>query len=107
MMQIARDAYQGVDLILLVTERRALTSSRGDAFILQQLKDVKTPIFLVINKIISSTIATSSAHRDVISTTSLRGIRTGLRPQRGEHRGLAAGHRQYLPAGRATSQRIS
>jgi GTPase len=51
MMQIARDAYQGVDLILLVTEASSPDQLAGDEFILQQLKDVKTPIFLVINKI--------------------------------------------------------
>jgi GTP-binding protein Era len=51
MMQIARDAYQGVDLILLVTEPSGPDQLAADEFILQQLKDVKTPIFLVINKI--------------------------------------------------------
>jgi GTP-binding protein Era len=51
MMQIARDAYQGVDLILLVTEAASPEQLSADEFILQQLKDVKTPVFLVINKI--------------------------------------------------------
>jgi GTP-binding protein Era len=51
MMQIARDAYQGVDLILLVTEAASPDQLAADEFILQQLKEVKTPIFLVINKI--------------------------------------------------------
>jgi GTPase len=51
MIQIARDAYQGVDLILLVTEPSGVDQLAVDEFILQQLKDVKTPIFLVINKI--------------------------------------------------------
>jgi GTP-binding protein Era len=51
MMQIARDAYQGVDLILLVTEASSPDQLAADEFILQQLKEVKTPIFLVINKI--------------------------------------------------------
>jgi len=51
MMQIARDAYQGVDLILLVTEAASPDQLAADEFILQQLKDVKTPVFLVINKI--------------------------------------------------------
>jgi GTP-binding protein Era len=51
MIQIARDAYQGVDLILLVTESSGVDQLAVDEFILQQLKDVKTPIFLVINKI--------------------------------------------------------
>jgi GTP-binding protein Era len=51
MMQIARDAYQGVDVILLVTEASGPDPLAVDEFILQQLKDVNTPIFLVINKI--------------------------------------------------------
>jgi GTPase len=51
MMQIARDAYQGVDLILLVTEASGPEQLAADEFILQQLKDVKISIFLVINKI--------------------------------------------------------
>jgi GTP-binding protein Era len=51
MMQIARDAYEGVDVILLVTEASSPDPLATDAFILQQLKGVNTPIFLVINKI--------------------------------------------------------
>jgi GTP-binding protein Era len=51
MMQIARDAYQGVDLVLLVTEASGTDHLTDDRFILQQLTEVKTSIFLVINKI--------------------------------------------------------
>jgi GTPase len=51
MMQIARNAYQGVDLVLLVTEASGADHLTEDEFILQQLKEVKTSIFLVINKI--------------------------------------------------------
>ncbi len=51
MMQIARNAYQGVDLVLLVTEASGADHLTDDEFILQQLKEVKTSIFLVINKI--------------------------------------------------------
>jgi GTPase len=51
MLQIAREAYQHVDLILLVTEASGTDHLAADEFILQQLKEVKTPIFLVINKI--------------------------------------------------------
>ena len=51
MIQIAHEAYQQVDLILLVTEASEVDHTADDAFILQQLKEVKTPIFLVINKI--------------------------------------------------------
>jgi GTP-binding protein Era len=51
MLQVAREAYQSVDLILLVTEATSPEQLAADEFILQQLKDVKLPIFLVINKI--------------------------------------------------------
>ncbi len=51
MMQIAREAYQSVDVILLVTEASGPDHLLDDEFILPQLKEVKTPIFLVINKI--------------------------------------------------------
>jgi GTP-binding protein Era len=51
MVQIAREAYQNVDLVLLVTEASGTDHLIHDEFILQQLKEVKTPIFLVINKI--------------------------------------------------------
>jgi GTP-binding protein Era len=51
MMQIAREAYQSVDVILLVTEASGPDHLLDDEFILQQLKEVKTPTFLVINKI--------------------------------------------------------
>src|SRR5262245_35238027 len=51
MLQVARDAYQSVDLILLVTEALHPDQVAADEFILHQVKDVKAPIFLVINKI--------------------------------------------------------
>jgi GTP-binding protein Era len=51
MIQIARDAYQSVDLILLVTEASGADQLAADEFILQQLKEAKAPVFLVINKI--------------------------------------------------------
>jgi len=51
MMQAVREAYQHVDLILLVTDVGGPEQIAHDEFILQQLKDVKTSIFVVINKI--------------------------------------------------------
>ena len=51
MMQAVREAYQHVDLILLVTDAAAPEQIANDEFILQQLKEVKTSIFVVINKI--------------------------------------------------------
>jgi GTP-binding protein Era len=51
MMQITREVYQSVDLILLVTEATGADHVADDEFILQQLKDVRIPVFLVINKI--------------------------------------------------------
>jgi GTP-binding protein Era len=51
MMQAVREAYQHVDLILLVTDVGGPEQIANDEFILQQLQDVKTSLFLVINKI--------------------------------------------------------
>ena len=51
MVQIVQEAYQSVDLILLVTDVGAADQMANDDFILQHLKDVGTCVFLVINKI--------------------------------------------------------
>lgn len=51
MMQIAHEAYQHVDLILLITDASAADQLASDDFILQQIERVKVPTFLVINKI--------------------------------------------------------
>jgi GTPase len=51
MMQAVREAYQHVDLILLVTDVGGAEQIANDEFILQQLQDVKNALFLVINKI--------------------------------------------------------
>jgi len=51
MIQVAREAFQNVDLILLITEASGTDQLARDDFILRQLEGVKTPTFLVINKI--------------------------------------------------------
>jgi GTP-binding protein Era len=51
MIQIVREAYQGVDVIGLVTDATNSDQIAHDEFIIEQLKQVKTPAFLVINKI--------------------------------------------------------
>jgi GTPase len=51
MIQIVHEAYQGVDVIALVTDATGLDQVAHDEFIIQQLREVKTPAFLVINKI--------------------------------------------------------
>jgi GTPase len=51
MIQIVREAYQGVDVIGLVTDATNSEQIAHDGFIIEQLKQVKTPAFLVINKI--------------------------------------------------------
>jgi GTP-binding protein Era len=51
MIQIVREAYQGVDVIALVTDATGVDQIAHDEFIIQQLKEVNTPAFLVINKI--------------------------------------------------------
>jgi GTP-binding protein Era len=51
MIQIVREAYQGVDVIGLVTDATDSDQISHDEFIIEQLKEVKTPAFLIINKI--------------------------------------------------------
>jgi GTP-binding protein Era len=51
MMQIAHEAHQHVDLILLVTDAPSADQLASDDFIIQQINNVKVPTFLVINKI--------------------------------------------------------
>ena len=51
MMQAVREAYQHVDLVLFVTDIGGPEQIVADEFILQQLKEVKTSTFAVINKI--------------------------------------------------------
>jgi GTP-binding protein Era len=51
MIQIVHEAYQGVDVIALVTDATGLDQVAHDEFIIQQLREMKTPAFLVINKI--------------------------------------------------------
>ncbi len=51
MVRIVQQAYQGVDLILLVTDVAAADQMARDEFLLLHLTDVRTPMFLVLNKI--------------------------------------------------------
>jgi GTP-binding protein Era len=50
MSQITQNALHEVDLILMVVDV-ASGFGNGDKFIIEQLKQIKTPIFLVLNKI--------------------------------------------------------
>jgi GTPase len=50
MMKVALNALKEVDLILFMINAEE-GFGRGDAFIIEQLKEVNTPVFLVINKI--------------------------------------------------------
>jgi GTP-binding protein Era len=50
MVKIALRALQNIDLIMLMVAADK-TFGTGDQFVLHELKDVKTPVFLLINKI--------------------------------------------------------
>lgn len=50
MLKAARETLGEVDVILFVVDE-SLTIGTGDAYIIEELKDIKTPIILVINKI--------------------------------------------------------
>lgn len=50
MKKIALHSLQGVDIVLFMINAEE-EYGRGDAFIIEQLREVNTPVFLVINKI--------------------------------------------------------
>lgn len=54
MVKIATDSFKDVDLIVFVTTPDVIMG-RGDEFILEQLKGLKIPVFLVVNKIDETT----------------------------------------------------
>ncbi|AJA48367.1 GTPase Era [Clostridium pasteurianum DSM 525 = ATCC 6013] len=54
MVKVATDSFKDVDLIVFVTTPD-VTMGKGDEFILEQLKEVKIPVFLVVNKIDETT----------------------------------------------------
>ncbi len=54
MVKLATDSFKDVDLIVFVANAD-VEMGRGDQFILEQLKDINIPVFLVINKIDEST----------------------------------------------------
>jgi len=51
MVNLAYDTLNEVDLILLLVEAADSKPGMGDMHIVEQLKQVKTPVFLIINKI--------------------------------------------------------
>ncbi|MDR6225040.1 GTPase Era [Desmospora profundinema] len=50
MVKTARDTFEEVDVVLFLVDAKEGAGS-GDRFIMDLLRDVKTPIFLVVNKI--------------------------------------------------------
>ncbi|AGK97085.1 GTPase Era [Clostridium pasteurianum] len=54
MVKVATDSFKDVDLIVFVTTPD-VTMGRGDEFILEQLKEINIPVFLVLNKIDETT----------------------------------------------------
>lgn len=51
MVTVARDTLSEVDAILFLVEATESKPGAGDLFIIEQLKELKTPVFLIINKI--------------------------------------------------------
>ncbi|SMC18914.1 GTP-binding protein Era [Clostridium acidisoli DSM 12555] len=54
MVKLATDSFKDVDLIIFVANPD-VEMGRGDEYILEQLKDINIPVFLVLNKIDEST----------------------------------------------------
>ncbi|QKG84936.1 GTPase Era [Kroppenstedtia pulmonis] len=50
MVQSAREAFEEVDVVLFLVDAKEGLGP-GDRFIIEQLKEVQTPVFLVVNKI--------------------------------------------------------
>ena len=50
LVEVALSAFKEVDVVMLLTEATAPPGS-GDRYILKQMQDLKTPVFLVLNKI--------------------------------------------------------
>jgi len=51
MVKIAEDSLNEVDVVLFLTEATDEEPGTGDLYIMEQLKKLKTPVFLIINKI--------------------------------------------------------
>lgn len=51
MVNAAQESLNEVDVVLLLVEATEAKPGSGDMFIIDQLKDVKTPVFLIVNKI--------------------------------------------------------
>lgn len=50
MVNIAQDTLNEVDLVLFLVEAQDSKPGAGDLYIIEQLKKIKTPVFLMINK---------------------------------------------------------
>lgn len=51
MVNIAQDTLSEVDLVLFLVEAQDAKPGAGDLYIIEQLKKIRTPVFLIINKI--------------------------------------------------------
>ncbi len=51
MVSIAEDTLNEVDIVLFLVEATDAEPGSGDQFIMEQLKELSTPVFLIINKI--------------------------------------------------------
>ncbi|HEX9060363.1 MAG TPA: GTPase Era, partial [Clostridia bacterium] len=51
MVSAARETFSEVDVVLFLVEATSTTPGAGDLFIVEQLKNLKTSVFLIINKI--------------------------------------------------------
>ncbi|HEX2947298.1 MAG TPA: GTPase Era [Clostridia bacterium] len=51
MVSIAQDTLNEVDIVLFLVEATDAEPGSGDMFIMEQLKELDTPVFLIINKI--------------------------------------------------------
>lgn len=85
MVKVAKDSIRDVDLILFLTTPEGEVG-KGDAFILEQLREYDVPVFLVLNKIdevteerVANTLISYSKHfnfKEIIPISALKGKNT-------------------------------
>lgn len=51
MVNVAQRTLQEVDVVLFIVEATSIMPEKGDMYIIEQLRKINTPVFLIINKI--------------------------------------------------------
>lgn len=75
MVNIAQESLNEVDIVIFLVEAVDLEPGTGDLYIIEQLKNLKTPVFLIINKIDlikkEQLLSTISRYKDIMDFASI------------------------------------